>query len=300
EMLTGTPPFLGDNPLAVAYKHVNVPPPPIAEKTSGVPRRLELVVLKSLKKDRTVRYQNADEFLQDLDRVFEDTSDPVTRGMERISVLKGDTASDNPVADDKRVTDRRELDRRREPRRSSYRRYTEGELRQMRGRRRKIFLLASCTVIIAAFIIYFSFLKNQFSRPETVLPLYSRISGEGNPEKALDDNVRTAWVGTGSTPSFSCSFWKADAVNRIDILSGIHEKEKSYGKYARPQKIRLLFNDKDELTIDLDDTPERQVIRLPEIKAVRSVKITVLEVYPGTESPSPAITETRFWFAPVP
>jgi serine/threonine-protein kinase len=298
EMLAGEPPFLGDNPLAIAYKHVNVPPPPIAERTSGIPRRLDLVVLKALKKDRTVRYQNADEFLQDLDRVFEGTIDPVTRGMERISVLKGETSTDM-IADDKRITDRRELDRRREPRRLPYNRFNRFNFGMMKFRRRKILLLVVIILLLAVLGMLFS-IRQSDNEKTTSLPLYSRISGEGNPEKALDDNVRTAWTGKGANPSFSLSFWKTDAVNRIDILSGMHEERDSFARFARPKKMRLLFNDKDEFTIDLDDTAERQVIRLPIIKAVRTVKLIVLEVFPGTENGEPAITETRFWFAPVP
>jgi hypothetical protein len=162
-------------------------------------------------------------------------------------------------------------------------------------------LLIIILLLLGVVGILFS-LRSSANNPtvSTALPLYSRIAGEGNPEKALDDNVRTAWTGKGINPSFSLSFWKTDAVNRIDILSGMHEERDSYARYARPKKMRLLFNDKDEFTIDLDDTAERQVIRLPVIKAVRTVKLTVLEVFPGTENGEPAITETRFWFAPVP
>jgi serine/threonine-protein kinase len=300
EMLTGEPPFLGDNPLAIAYKHVNVPPPPISEKVSGIPRRLELVVLKALKKDRTVRYQNGDEFLQDLDRVFEDTTDPVTRGMERISIVHGSTPKE-PFEDDKRITDRRELDRRREPRRAGHRRYSDAELKIIRQRRRRLIVAAVLLVSIAVFIAV-NLLKNSFRHDAAqAYPLYLRISGEGTPERAVDDNVRTSWIGKGNEPAFSLSFWKADAVNRMDIISGSHHEEGAFNKAGRPKKVRLLFNEKDEFVIDLDDTPERQVVRLPVVRAVRSVKLTVLEYFSGSEiGTGVAISEARFWLAPVP
>src|SRR3989339_2119972 len=62
EMLTGNPPFTGDNPLSIAYKHVNVTPPPPSEHRRDLRQRLELVVLKALKKDRAVRYRSVDGF----------------------------------------------------------------------------------------------------------------------------------------------------------------------------------------------------------------------------------------------
>ena len=68
ELLTGRAPFRGDNPVAVAYQHVNseaVPPSTINPKVSPA---LDAVVLRSLAKDRFERYQSASEFREDLER----------------------------------------------------------------------------------------------------------------------------------------------------------------------------------------------------------------------------------------
>ncbi|MGL4340306.1 MAG: Stk1 family PASTA domain-containing Ser/Thr kinase [Rhodoglobus sp.] len=66
ELLTGHPPFRGDNPVAVAYQHVNsdvVAPSTLNPKISPA---LDAVVLRSLSKDRFDRYQSADDFRQDV------------------------------------------------------------------------------------------------------------------------------------------------------------------------------------------------------------------------------------------
>jgi len=67
ELLTGRAPFRGDNPVAVAYQHVNseaVPPSSLNPKVSPA---LDAVVLRSLAKDRFERYQSAGEFRSDVE-----------------------------------------------------------------------------------------------------------------------------------------------------------------------------------------------------------------------------------------
>ena len=68
ELLTGRAPFRGENPVAVAYQHVNseaVPPSSLNPKVSPA---LDAVVLRALAKDRFERYQSASEFRDDLAR----------------------------------------------------------------------------------------------------------------------------------------------------------------------------------------------------------------------------------------
>lgn len=67
ELLTGRAPFRGENPVAVAYQHVNseaVPPSSINPKVSPA---LDAVVLRALTKDRFQRYQSASEFRDDVE-----------------------------------------------------------------------------------------------------------------------------------------------------------------------------------------------------------------------------------------
>ena len=68
-MLGGRPPFTGDSPVAIAYKQVNETPVPPSQLNPDVPPRLDAVVMKALSKNPTNRYQTADEFAADLDRV---------------------------------------------------------------------------------------------------------------------------------------------------------------------------------------------------------------------------------------
>ncbi len=66
EMLTGRPPFMGDSPMAVAFQHVSTEAPAASSLNGDVPQSLDAVVMKSLRKDPTGRYQSADEMRTDL------------------------------------------------------------------------------------------------------------------------------------------------------------------------------------------------------------------------------------------
>jgi eukaryotic-like serine/threonine-protein kinase len=68
EMLTGQPPFTGDAPLAIAYKHVREDPVPPSTVNPDVPRELDAVALKALSKNPDNRYSSAHEMREDLQR----------------------------------------------------------------------------------------------------------------------------------------------------------------------------------------------------------------------------------------
>jgi beta-lactam-binding protein with PASTA domain/tRNA A-37 threonylcarbamoyl transferase component Bud32 len=68
EMATGKPPFTGDNPVSIAYKHVKEPPPRPTSINPAVPVALEAIILKAMAKDPEGRYQSAEDMRADLVR----------------------------------------------------------------------------------------------------------------------------------------------------------------------------------------------------------------------------------------
>ena len=62
EMLTGSAPFTGDNPVAVAYQHVNQQAHRPSALNAAVSPALDAVVLRAIAKDRFERFQSAAEF----------------------------------------------------------------------------------------------------------------------------------------------------------------------------------------------------------------------------------------------
>jgi eukaryotic-like serine/threonine-protein kinase len=67
EMLTGRVPFDEENPIATAMKHVSEEPASPRELDPTIPKALEAITLKLLKKDPEQRYQSATKLAEDLD-----------------------------------------------------------------------------------------------------------------------------------------------------------------------------------------------------------------------------------------
>ena len=68
EMLTAGPPFTGDTPVSIAYKHVQEAPTPPSQFNADVPAALEAICLLGLAKDPDTRYASADDLRGDLRR----------------------------------------------------------------------------------------------------------------------------------------------------------------------------------------------------------------------------------------
>ncbi len=68
EMLVGEPPFNGDTPVAIAYKHVQEEPVAPSRRGVSLPPSLEAITLKAMAKNPAVRYPTASDFASDLRR----------------------------------------------------------------------------------------------------------------------------------------------------------------------------------------------------------------------------------------
>ncbi|MBU4194413.1 MAG: Stk1 family PASTA domain-containing Ser/Thr kinase [Actinobacteria bacterium] len=71
EILSGKPPFDGDNPVSIAYKHVREDPLPPSMVNPDISPELEAVVMKALSKNPENRYQGVVEMQADLERCLE-------------------------------------------------------------------------------------------------------------------------------------------------------------------------------------------------------------------------------------
>jgi serine/threonine-protein kinase len=71
EMVTGKPPFSGESPVAIAYKHVQEQPTPPREVNANVPADLDAIDMKLLAKSPAARYASAEDLRADLRRFRE-------------------------------------------------------------------------------------------------------------------------------------------------------------------------------------------------------------------------------------
>ncbi|NMB98188.1 MAG: Stk1 family PASTA domain-containing Ser/Thr kinase [Clostridiaceae bacterium] len=72
EMITGKMPFDGESPVAVALKHIHEKPVQPKEIKEDIPKALNDLVMKAIKKEQSGRYQTASEMLEDLYRVIKE------------------------------------------------------------------------------------------------------------------------------------------------------------------------------------------------------------------------------------
>ncbi len=76
EMVTGQVPFAAENPLTVAYQHVNSDVPPPSSVRPGVPPDVDALVARATRRDPDLRYPDARSFLADVRRVRRELPPP--------------------------------------------------------------------------------------------------------------------------------------------------------------------------------------------------------------------------------
>lgn len=67
ELLTGSVPYNGDNPVQIAMRHLREDVPSVKEFNPTIPQSVENIIIKSTVKSRALRYQSAQQMLDDLD-----------------------------------------------------------------------------------------------------------------------------------------------------------------------------------------------------------------------------------------
>jgi beta-lactam-binding protein with PASTA domain/tRNA A-37 threonylcarbamoyl transferase component Bud32 len=81
EMVTGRPPFRGDTPLAIAYKHVQDQPAPPSTIIPDLPLGLEAIIMKLLQKRPDDRYASAEDLRADLNRYLDGSATSAERDL---------------------------------------------------------------------------------------------------------------------------------------------------------------------------------------------------------------------------
>ena len=95
ELLTRRPPFVADAPVAVAFAHVNEPPPVPSALDPTLPAQLDPILARALAKDPAQRYQTAVEFRADVERAIAGV--PVTRVMPVPPVVGPDSQATSVI-----------------------------------------------------------------------------------------------------------------------------------------------------------------------------------------------------------
>ena len=108
EMVSGTPPFTGASPIAVASRHIREAPRPPSEINRGLPKDIDAIVLKALSKNPANRYQTAKEMRTDLAHALAGQTvraTPVMSEAEREALMRVPSAGSRPAAIDSAQAD---------------------------------------------------------------------------------------------------------------------------------------------------------------------------------------------------
>jgi beta-lactam-binding protein with PASTA domain len=98
EMVCGIPPFTGESPISVAYKHVREEPPHPTVVNPDVPVALENIILTAMAKSPEDRYASADDMRADLAR-FRRGEQTTSVPMAAVPVMGADVTVVNPRMD---------------------------------------------------------------------------------------------------------------------------------------------------------------------------------------------------------
>ncbi len=85
EMLTGKVPFDADTPVSVALKHMQEEPIPANAINPNIPKAVNDIIMKALRKEPNMRYQSATEFVIDLKRSLKDPNGSFVDNEENMS-----------------------------------------------------------------------------------------------------------------------------------------------------------------------------------------------------------------------
>lgn len=125
EMVTGKVPFDGESPVAVALKHIQEKAERPSDVNPSVPKGINDLIVKAIKKDQNLRYQNASEMLSDLQRTLGEPNtkiagsgiveEPPTRKMQSvgtgIDTVDDDVDGEEPEEGEDIKKDKRKKDR---------------------------------------------------------------------------------------------------------------------------------------------------------------------------------------------
>lgn len=253
EMVAGKPPFLADTPLAVAYKQVNEQPPLLSKIRPDIPKRLELIIAKCLKKSKAERYRNADELLRDLDSVGQELAPPIE-------------VSQPATPANQRITDRRGADRRREG---------EGETTTtivVKKNGSGLILLGALVTALLAMQVYQFWMSKQSPAGFRTLQVTgvagpsSTLAGHGNlpPLAMLDGKLSTVWgLQPKSQATITVDFGRPVLWTHIAINGGLGDAQA--GSNLPPPKTLIISTD--------DVSPVRATLRNGEGAQVYTVNM---------------------------
>lgn len=135
----------------------------------------------------------------------------------------------------------------------------------------------------------------------TTLVEAGKPAGYFGAEKAIDGDLTTAWVegasGSGIGESLTIDFGETIELENIGLMPGLSSSPEVFRGNNRVEKVSIEFSDGTKLTRSFDDKARIPIFELDDPVNARSVKITILGVYPGERWDDTCISEVvvNYW-----
>jgi hypothetical protein len=113
---------------------------------------------------------------------------------------------------------------------------------------------------------------------------------------AVDGNIRTVWIPTGSGPgeSIEVFFKLPTAIGSVSILGGAGADAERFSMNNRVQEMRMTFANGGWRILKLEDKMEFQTFKLPRRPVIHSIKFEIVSVYRGSKNDATPIAEIEF------
>ena len=129
------------------------------------------------------------------------------------------------------------------------------------------------------------------------LPTHGTNKSNYGPESLADDDDRTAWVegrsGTGIGEWILLDWGNEKRVTALTFKNGYAKTSRLFRRNGRVRQVRLRFSDGNMVTAAIDDTSDRQTIRLNKTTTAKWVQVEIMDARRGEKYADTAINEVR-------
>ena len=199
EMITGTLPFEGDSPVALAMKHIKEPLPDISKLNPNASGSLVEIIKKATQKRPYARYQTAGELISDLKKALNDDSGSFVTEKEDTAGSDGQTIKVSPEeikkirsgAESENKMDVPVIGENADIYNDIDNDYNPGDASYDKNKERKAVIAAVLTsiVLIAILTVVGAYVINEIKNPTVKVPLFEGLSAEEAEKLAAESLV---------------------------------------------------------------------------------------------------------------
>lgn len=194
EMLTSRLPFEGDSAVSVAIQHISSVPLSPREINPDIPEGLEMITMKAMEPNLSLRYESIDDMLFDLEEFRKNPS--MTLNRDAVSAGVGTAASVGGVKrDDDSISPRRQSQRQRKPEQKRRENGKSGGQSGKMGKYTPAFVAGAIVVILVLLGVFmWKYVLKDIISPEKVMVTLDNFVGQNIEEVNLNTAYKDKYI----------------------------------------------------------------------------------------------------------